>query len=255
MQSDGTEEGKQGVVPMTPESPFDPLARAAAMESIVMQGGKRKYYRFRASHHYGGVVTADTVGCPFLCAYCWNYHRNESPGNYGTFYSPQEVVEKLTTLARKKNIQLFRMSGAEPILGPASFDHLLQVVSAGRFIIETNGLILGARPELVGRLKGREVSVRISMKGWDARSFALFSGARGEYFEYPLRAFLPLIDAGIDAWPAVMGDLFGTEGIRQLARRMEEMGIRTRIEQEFLERYPFVTANLMRRGWTGDGSS
>jgi putative SOS response-associated peptidase YedK len=31
------------------------------MESIVMQGGKRKYYRFRASRHYGGIVTADAV--------------------------------------------------------------------------------------------------------------------------------------------------------------------------------------------------
>lgn len=240
---------------MTQIPSFDPIRRAAEMETIVIQDGKRKYYRFRASRHYGGIVTADTVGCPFLCAYCWNYGRNESPEKCGKFYSPQEVVEKLTSIARKKNIHLFRMSGAEPILGLASYDHLLQVATAGRFIIETNGLILGARPELIGRLKGLDVSVRISMKGWDDLSFERLSGVKSEYFEYPLIALQQLIDAGIDAWPAVMGDLFGTEGIRRLSERMEAMGLHMRIEREYLERYPYVVSNLRQRGWTTNGIS
>jgi uncharacterized Fe-S cluster-containing radical SAM superfamily protein len=240
---------------MTQVSSFNPIQRAAEMETIVMLDGKRKYYRFRASHHYGGIVTADTVGCPFLCAYCWNYGRNESPEKCGEFYSPHDVVEKLTSIARKRNIHLFRMSGAEPILGPASCDHLLQVATAGRFIIETNGLILGARPELIGRLKGLDGSVRISMKGWDGQSFERLSGAKSEYFEYPLVALQQLIGVGIDAWPAVMGDLFGTDGIRRLAKRMEAMGLPTRIEREYLERYPFVVSNLRRRGWTANGIS
>jgi uncharacterized Fe-S cluster-containing radical SAM superfamily protein len=229
-------------------TPFDPLQRAAEVEAIVMQDEKRKYYRFRASRHYGGIVTADAVGCPFLCAYCWNYGRNEFPGRFGEFYSPSGVVEKLTAIARKKGITLFRISGAEPVLGRASYEHLLQVVKAGRFIIETNGLILGARPELIGPLKGLDLAVRISMKGWDGESFERISGAKREFFEYPLIALKQLIGAGIDAWPAVMGDLFGTGGTRLLAARMEDAGIRTRIETEYLERYPFVVANLRQRG-------
>lgn len=168
---------------MTQPVPFDPIRRAAEMEAIVMQDGKRKYYRFRASHHYGGIVTADAVGCPFLCAYCWNYGRNESPERFGEFFSADDVVEKLTSIARKKKIRLFRVSGAEPVLGTASFDHLLQVVTAGKFIIETNGLVLGFRPDLAERLAGPDIAVRISIKGWDGPSFERFSGANREFFD------------------------------------------------------------------------
>jgi uncharacterized Fe-S cluster-containing radical SAM superfamily protein len=239
---------------MTRAVPFDPIERAKETEAIVMQDGKRKYYRFRASHHYGGIVTADAVGCPFLCAYCWNYGRNESPEKFGEFWSAGDVVEKLTSIARRKTIRLFRVSGAEPVLGTASFDHLLQVVHAGRFIIETNGLILGARPDMAEQLVGLSVAVRISIKGWDGQSFERVSGAQREFFRYPLIALKTLIGAGIDAWPAVMGDLFGTGGTRRLAALMEGMGIRTRIETEYLERYPFVVSNLRQRGLeTADG--
>jgi uncharacterized Fe-S cluster-containing radical SAM superfamily protein len=234
---------------MTPAVPFDPIQRASETEAVVMQERKRKYYRFRASRHYGGVVTADAVGCPFLCAYCWNYARNESPARFGEFCSAGDVVERLTSIAHRKSIRLFRMSGAEPVLGTTSFDHLLQVVAAGRFIIETNGLILGARPDLVERLGGLDVAVRISIKGWDGPSFERISGAQREFFRYPLIALKTLIGAGVDAWPAMMGDLFGTGGTRHLAALLEEMGIRTHIETEYLERYPFVVSNLKRRGW------
>ena len=233
--------------------PFDPLERAKETEAVVMQGTRRKYYRFRASGHYGGIVTADAVGCPFLCAYCWNYWRNEDPAGFGEYYAPFEVVEKLTSVARRKKIDLFRISGAEPVLGPASFDHLLQVIPAGRFIIETNGLLLGACPDLAVRLAGLNVAVRISIKGWDGESFERISGAKREFFRYPLIALKTLLGAGVGAWPAVMGDLFGTEGTKRIAALMEEMGIRTRIETEYLERYPGVVATMRQRGWETSG--
>ena len=93
------------------------------------------------------------------------------------------------------------------------------------------------------------------MKGWDDLSFERLSGVKSEYFEYPLIALQQLIDADIDAWPAVMGDLFGTEGIRRLSERMEAMGLHMRIEREYLERYPYVVSNLRQRGWTTNGIS
>jgi uncharacterized Fe-S cluster-containing radical SAM superfamily protein len=233
---------------MTPVIPFDPVKRAADMEAIVMHDKKRKYYRFRASRHYGGIVTADTVGCPFLCAYCWNYGRNASPERFGKYYAADEVVEKLASISSRKSIRLFRISGAEPVLGPVSFDHLLQVVKAGRFIIETNGLVLGALPHLAERLGGLNVAVRISVKGWDAQSFERISGAKKEFFRYPFIALKTLREAGVDAWPAVMGDLFLPEGTRCISALMEEMGIRTRIETEYLERYPGVMSAMRHRG-------
>jgi uncharacterized Fe-S cluster-containing radical SAM superfamily protein len=214
-----------------------------------MQGGRRKYYRFRASRHYGGIVTADAVGCCLLCAYCWNLGRNEQPEKHGNFYPAEAVKEKLLSIAQKKGIRQFRISGAEPILGEASYDHLLDVITAGRFVIETNGIILGYRPDLIDRMKGKNVLVRVSIKGWDKESFERLSGAGQEYFKYPFIALKRLTRSGIDAWPAVMGSLFGTEGIRIVAGQMKAMGIAGRIETEYLERYPFVINNLKRRGW------
>ena len=231
--------------------PFDPLDRAREIEAVVMRDGMRKYYRFRASRHYGGIVTADAVGCCFLCAYCWNYRRNLCPGEHGTFYSPQQVVEKLRAIGAKKRISLFRVSGAEPVLGECSFHHLLEVLQAGRFIIETNGLILGHHPELIDFLVQRQVSVRVSIKGWNPETFETITGARGEFFFLPLQALRRLEEAGVVAWPAVMGDLFGREGVAELSRVLRERGISGRIEVEYLERYPFVAENLKRRGWKG----
>ena len=49
--------------------PFDPFERALEIEKMVMDGRRRKCYRFRYSRHYGGIVTADAVGCNILCAY------------------------------------------------------------------------------------------------------------------------------------------------------------------------------------------
>ncbi len=124
--------------------PFNPVERAKEVERIVMHDGKRKYYRFRYTRYYGGIVTADTVGCNLLCAYCWNYFKNLHPEKHGKFYSPEEVAERLLKIARSKNCNLFRISGAEPILGKASAKHVAEVIAYtdGEFILETNGLML-----------------------------------------------------------------------------------------------------------------
>ena len=59
--------------------PFDPIQRSREVEQIVMKGDKRRYYRFRFAKFYGGIITADALGCNLLCAYCWNYSRNLNP--------------------------------------------------------------------------------------------------------------------------------------------------------------------------------
>jgi divalent metal cation (Fe/Co/Zn/Cd) transporter len=43
------------------QEPFDSFERASEVENIVMDGSRRKYYRFRFSRHYGGIVTTDAV--------------------------------------------------------------------------------------------------------------------------------------------------------------------------------------------------
>ena len=40
---------------------YDPITLSRKIESIVCQGSRRKYYRFRPAGFYGGIATADYV--------------------------------------------------------------------------------------------------------------------------------------------------------------------------------------------------
>ena len=234
--------------------PFDPVERAREVESIVMKNLERKYYRFRYARYYGGIVTADAVGCCFLCCYCWNYLRNLSPEKFGEFCSPEKASEKILQIVRKKNVNKVRVSGAEPILGEKSFEHFCKLVGkiyeedpSTEFILETNGLILGLNEKFCEELAEYPILVRVSIKGWDEKSFEKISGAEGKYFVYPLKAIKSLQDYGVEAWPAVMYEIFRDDGIKALKNKLEEFGIESEIEIEYLEAYPFVLKNLEAR--------
>ena len=234
--------------------PFDPVERAEKVEHLVMKDGKRLYYRFRAAPYYGGIATADAIGCSFLCAYCWNYFRNLNSARFNKFYSAQEVAENLLTIARKRSFHLFRITGSEPLLGEASLEHLrgvLKIIFQEKpqsvFILETNGFFLGCRADLIEKLKFKNLWVRISLKGVDEDSFELISGVRRDFFQYPLVALKELEKEGMKAWPAVMRDLFTDEDIGRLEKVLEEYGIGARLEEEGLEEYPFVIENMKKR--------
>ena len=234
--------------------PFDPVERAREVESIVMKGLERKYYRFRCARYYGGIATADAVGCCFLCAYCWNYLRNLNPGKFGEFYSPAKAGEKILQIMRKKNVNKVRVSGAEPILGEKSFEHFCKLIETiydedpyTEFILETNGLILGLNEKFCKELAKYPIFVRVSIKGWDEKSFEKISGAEGKFFIYPLKAIKSLQGCGVEAWPAVMYEIFRDDGIKALKNKLEEFGIESEIEIEYLEAYPFVLKNLEAR--------
>jgi uncharacterized Fe-S cluster-containing radical SAM superfamily protein len=236
--------------------PFDPLKRTREVESIVMRGDKRLYYRFRPAPYYGGIATADAVGCPFLCAYCWNYNRNLRPEKFHDFYSPQQVASRLMSIAQKKSFRLFRISGAEPILGEKSLDHLMDVLKiiykkrpGSLFILETNGLFLGHKTDLSSYFKEfPNMRIRVCLKGVDEESFERITGAQKDYFSYPLKALKHLQNLGVSAWPALMRDLFSGTDIQNLQKNLEKAGIKSEIELESLEAYPFVIENMKKRG-------
>ena len=235
--------------------PFEPIQRSLQVERVVTKGNLRRYYRFRPAPYYGGIATADTVGCNLLCAYCWNYARNLNPDNFGRYYSPSQVGKRLLGIARRKNFQYIRLTGAEPILGKVSFIHFIQILDSVLsqktdliFILETNGLILGFQKELAFNLRGfRNLSIRIAIKAWDEESFTQITGADKEFFIYPLLALKNLRELNLDAWSAVMGDLFTKDRIRTLKAKMKELGIKQHIETEELERYPYVLENIKKR--------
>jgi uncharacterized Fe-S cluster-containing radical SAM superfamily protein len=237
--------------------PFDPLKRSQEVEDLVMKGRRRKYYRLRSARYYGGIATADLVGCNLLCAYCWNYGRNLRPSECeGRFYTDREIATRLLSIARKKGFNRIRLSGAEPILGEQSLAHLAGVLaeiskrdSRMEFVLETNGILIGARPEFAQHLAAfPRLHVRISLKGWDERSFEQISGAGGDYFVLPLKGLKALLKLGIVAWPAIMYELFGARGIERISERLVGLSIQPEeLEVEYLEAYPFVLENLRRR--------
>ncbi len=232
--------------------PFNPIKRAKDVERIVVKNGKRKYYRFRFARYYGGIATLDTIGCCLLCAYCWNYFRNLKPENYGNFYSPEEACDKIISIMERRKLERVRISGGEPILGEKSFNHLIKVIQTilelkpeAVFILETNGIMLGYEEKFCKKISEFPVFVRISLKGWDEDSFEKISGAEGKFFELPLIALRNLRDLGIEAWPAIMHEIFYSHR-KEIEEKIKDVGVE--IEEEYLEAYPFVIENLKKRG-------
>lgn len=239
---------------MKQKIPFDPVARAAETENLVMHAETRLYYRFRASQFYGGIATADAVGCSFLCAYCWNYDRHLHPDQYRTFYSPRDVASKLLNVADSRSLSKFRVSGSEPLLGEASFDHLLQLIKIilryrpdSLFILETNGLYLGAHPEMCGALNIPQLRVRISIKGTDEKSFEKVTGAQRNFFHYPVTALRELQNRGVSTWPALMQELFSPKQVIRFKKFLAAQGISQELELEHMQLYPHVVRNLKKR--------
>ena len=105
---------------------INPLEEAERIRKIVCKNKERKYYRFRAGLFYGGIASADCVGCNLDCAYCWGQKPRKNPEKICKFYSSEKVASRLIGIARKKGYQQVRITGNEPTLCKY---HLLEVIS------------------------------------------------------------------------------------------------------------------------------
>ena len=103
---------------------YDPLELTRQTARMVCRGTARKYYRFRPARFYGGIATADCLGCNLRCVFCWAWEQLHQVRRLGQFYEPTEVAERLAAIARKKGFSQVRLSGNEPTLG---MTHLLEV--------------------------------------------------------------------------------------------------------------------------------
>ncbi len=179
--------------------PYDPIDLSEEIEEKVVRGKERKYYRFRDTKFYGGIATADCVGCNLMCRFCWSENPRMNPEEAGSFYSPSEVTEKLADIARENDYDKVRISGNEPTLGR---DHLLSVLeeidgSGLRFILETNGILIGADPSFAEELsRFKDLLVRVSLKGANREHFQKLTGSEEEGFDLQLRALENLHDSG-----------------------------------------------------------
>ncbi|MEM2440297.1 MAG: radical SAM protein [Candidatus Bathyarchaeia archaeon] len=238
--------------------PYDPVERHIAIEKLVtrptLDGQERKYYRIRPARWYGGIVTADCVGCGLLCRFCWVSDVVASrPADVGKFYTPRRVAESLISLAGKCGLNLLRISGGEPTMGK---EHLLAVLDylkgkGCRFILETNGIPIAYEEDYAESLaKYNFVHVRVSLKGCSEREFAMLTGAKPEGFRLQLEALKRLIEAGVSCHPSVMASFSTRKSLQSLVDRLNHIGpeLAKEIEIEELILYPHVVRKLQKYG-------
>ena len=207
--------------------PFDPLELARITERIVTRKGpeglERKYTGIYSAPVYRGVATGYAVGCCLRCMYCWTNWSRDFPELYGKFYSPRAVAESLFQAAeegitapqweRFKHFKItkLRLSGCEPTIGKEHLLAVLEYVMDSKyplFILETNGILLGADRNYVKQLSAfrNKLYVRVSIKAATPEGFTQRTGAIGSFYELPFRALEYLLDEGIFARPAAMTD-------------------------------------------------
>lgn len=216
---------------------------------IACRDGLRKYYRFRPARFYGGISTADCVGCPLRCVFCWSWRQVARPEAYGEFYTPGEVAGRLTSIAKKKKLRQLRISGNEPTLSREHLIRVLELIPGDYiFILETSGVLIdpGYAEELS---RFPNLHVRVSLKGTCEEEFSRLTGAVPEGFGLQLGALENLLSRGVDVHPACMISFSPPENIEALRKRLREMEPSFEdFEVEELILYPHVEERLRKLG-------
>jgi uncharacterized Fe-S cluster-containing radical SAM superfamily protein len=233
---------------------YDSVERHLAIEKLVTRTGpngqERKYYRIRPARWYGGIVTADCVGCGLLCKFCWvSDNIMFRPATVGRFYSPKEVAHSLISLAEKRNLNLLRVSGGEPTLGK---QHLLQLLESLKgegfhFILETNGIPIAYDECYSENLsKYGFVHVRVSLKGCSEEEFTMLTGAKQEGFKLQLEALQKLVNAGVSCHPSVMVSFSPRKNLQTLMEKLKQISpkLAEELEIEELILYPHVIKRI-----------
>lgn len=233
---------------------YDPLERTAKLQDIAFRNNERRYYRFRPAKWYGGIVTGDVAVCNLLCAFCWagDDIRNH-PEKVGKYYSPEQAFNILDSIGKKFGFRQIRLSGQEPTIGREHLLELLKLVdkTSYRFILETNGILIGAEKDYAQALsRFRNLHVRVSLKGTNKEEFTLLTKANPNGFELQISALENLIEANVKCHPAVMVSFSSDENLRKLKARLSalEPSLEKNLEIEELILYPHVVERLKRMG-------
>ena len=249
-------------------TPFDPLELARETEKIVTRKGKegleRKYTNFYSAPVYRGVATAYVVGCCLRCVYCWTDASRDFPEKFGKFYSPKEVSKRLFKAAQEgitakgwesfKNLKVkkLRLSGGEPTIGKEHLLSLLEYVeeSPYLFILETNGILLGADKDYVKKLSkfSKKIYVRVSLKAATPEGFTKRTGAIGKFYELPFKALSNLLEEGIYTRAAAVTDLrimtFTERKILKEKLYKIDPFLSANLEEESIDPYPYTIKRL-----------
>lgn len=230
---------------------YDPLKLAKEIQEIVGHNLERKYYRFRPARFYGGIATADCLGCCLRCIFCWAWEKVIQPVKSGRFYKPEQVANSLISTARKKRFKQVRISGNEPTICKAHLLAVLELIPPDlNFILETNGILIGSDAHFASELsRFPNLYVRVSLKGTNEAEFSQLTGAHPEAFGLQLQALRNLLDASVRCYPAVMLSFSSKENINTLRERLREIDSRFwDFEEEELMLYGSVEERLAKAG-------
>ncbi|MGB9705212.1 MAG: radical SAM protein [Pyrobaculum sp.] len=215
----------------------------------------RRYRRFRGDRWYGGIATADVVGCNLRCGMCWAWRNTSYVLAAGDWMAPWDVARRLDKIARDRGYRQVRISGGEPLIAPrhllAAVDHLPHYV----FVVETNGTLID-RP-LARELAARpNAVVRVSIKGATPREFAKITASPEAYFYKQLDALRHLVESGMepcrDVYPAAMLGFSTEESAKELERALADIDPRlpSCLDVEYVILYPHVVKLMAARGLT-----
>ena len=226
---------------------YEPIDLAKKIEKIVIKNNEKKYYRFRPTGFYGGIATADTVGCNLHCKFCWSSNSVWNPTNTGRFYSPENVAEKLLKISELKGYSQVRISGGEPTIGRKHLINLLENIESNLvFILETNGILLGSSRSYIEELsKFKNLHIRVCIKGTNSEEFSLLTGAELG-FKYQMKSLEYLKDSKISFNIALVSI---KRDKQDFYNKLKEMNLgNIMLEEEEIKLYPSVRNRLNKDG-------
>jgi uncharacterized Fe-S cluster-containing radical SAM superfamily protein len=231
------------------------------------EGLERKYTDFYSVPVYKGIATGYAVGCCLRCIYCWSDWSRDFPEKFGEFYSPKQAAQNLFKAAEEgivysnywrkltPKINKLRLSGCEPTIGKPHLLSLLNIVESSKyslFILETNGLLIGADKNYAKQLAEfkNKLYVRVSFKAATPEGFTQRTGAMGEYYELSFKALNYLLNEGIYARAAAMTDpkIMPEEERKILIEKLEEIdpkaNYKETLEEEVIDAYDTTIKRL-----------
>jgi len=166
------------------------------------------------------------------------------------FVSPEYAYNRLSSIARRHKYKYIRLSGGEPTIGWRHLISLLDLVENSDFIfiLETNGILIGALRERARFLaRYSRVHVRVSIKACNEEWFAKLTLAEPKAFNYQLMAVNNLLDYGIDFHIALFmsyGNNTCWQGLLERLINIAGQEIVNMLEPEYLVLYPNVKKRL-----------
>jgi uncharacterized Fe-S cluster-containing radical SAM superfamily protein len=118
------------------------------------------------------------------------------------------------------------------------------------FVLETNGILIGADPEYARALaRYPNLAVRVSLKGTNSSEFQRLTAARAEAFDLQIAALTHLLDSGVRCYPAVMASFSSPTNLEALRERLGRfMPDFYHLEIEEVVCYPRVQEEIDRAG-------